>query len=1534
MDSHVHVHVYSLIFPTLHRNLDIEAGASVRDMLLHIGIPANAAPYLCVAFQGFSLPEDQWARVRPKAGTHLQVGVAPAGDGGGPNKEGMRVAGVIASVLAGNLIPGALGLSGIAAGLLQAAITYAGYLATITLLPYTNATPPTSNSLTSARNQGRQYGVIPTVHGHMRVVPPLAAAPETEIRGEDHYIQLLLCLGYKPLKVDMSTLKIGETPISQFQGVTTQLSDGWTNHDEITWFSGDINEEFMDRRIGYAAAWRFNLDGVPIPPESTAESTIAPGVVSMTTPSNTAKISIDLTFPDGIGHKNGSSGIDPYAVNMELQYRPSGSTLETAWISLIPTGPDVEQFIFVETNQRTRAQFVAWMVELTAMISDLINAAEFTGDEFRNVPEDLYGLINSRATSIADDIDSMAYSSTPLLGELDVRANLKFQADRLTELCKSVLRQINPAGPFYPPFITAFSALTNPVLAAMWVVAIRNVMADSDTIPVTSSEALKNFLSISATLPTIFETYPTHYFNVVATEGRAGVVRRNITFTVPEGKWDVRLRKTTPDHDDDETYLDEVHVTVFRCHRVAPTISDQMRGSLALLAVDVLATDQLTGSLDQLSVEVERPVYYSPDGETWQGPALKDGDGNNVSRNPAWVMADILTQPPATSPVPFTRLDGDNIKAFADFCAASNFHFDRTFDSRGTVYRALQDVCAVAKGSPTLRDGRYAVVWDRPQPTPRAVISLANANGFEGGKTLQARAQALRIKFKNPAKDWADDELHVYDDGYGEQGRLVYHNEVARAATTGALSMATRYEDVSRLFDIGDQVDLNLNNYRIGINTLGTKTVIIPRSSTYNFREGGNYTVIGHVVTATPTRVEEINLPGIVDVPNDQNHPYHSNQVYKIGRYLLAVAKLRPEVFKARLDFENLVFERGDRVEVQMDTVLWGLGSSRIKSLTRVVGGPNNGKIATVTLEQDLALLDGTKYAVRLRTASNNISGEATFIYDSAEAETITFEVPFNDASHPIARGDLAAWGEPSKATISCLVQEIRPQRDMSAEVTLIQYSPGVYEAENGPIPEFDPGISIPPHPENQRPPAPAIVKVTTDESVLERDTDGSYASRIVIDLRLPQGSTRAERDAAARVDAIHVQFRRSLDAPSYYKPEWIRSGVYARDVTRVSIRDVEDGNKYDVRIRAVTKVGVPSLWSEIPNVFVEGKLTPPPSVTNLRWEDWYLRWDYAPPFDHAGFRVKIHAGGGGGWDMARPAHDGLLLEPRFYIARHYANNVEYHVKAVDTSGVESLRSVFVTRGDGKLLDCVEIHSSTPESFTTATISGSQAAMPFYKAIGSIARYGVGSDPFYQRVYDEDIRGPLATSSSDGFLVQPYPGTHWAIDEYVEGGTTWWYEGKSPDQPFWPEDLYDDLWPASLEMNLFPSFLDWEILHDRIPWYEGVSAAARIVIPALNDPTTVAFYLKLLAPKVIEETTCTISATSGSGDRATLKKYFNGIETVKATVRTGATAAYAKVGATTWDHGVHGDYYGPEIFLYDKDGNRVTGSVDVTVIGY
>lgn len=108
---------------------------------------------------------------------------------------------------------------------------------------------------------------------------------------------------------------------------------------------------------------------------------------------------------------------------------------------------------------------------------------------------------------------------------------------------------------------------------------------------------------------------------------------------------------------------------------------------------------------------------------------------------------------------------------------------------------------------------------------------------------------------------------------------------------------------------------------------------------------------------ANASQFEAFELTGVTD----------PEQAWKLGRYHLAVATLRPETYEVRMDVEHLTCNRGDLVLVQHDVPLFGLITGRIKSVTT----DGFGRTTAITLDEPCTMQAGDRYGVRIRLSDN-----------------------------------------------------------------------------------------------------------------------------------------------------------------------------------------------------------------------------------------------------------------------------------------------------------------------------------------------------------------------------------------------------------------------------------------------------------------------------------------------------------------------------------------------------------------------------------
>lgn len=295
-------------------------GQTIREMIEGAGVDPALRAYAVVFIGGQVVPEEWWGRVRPRAGAHVELRVVPTGGGGGKNP--LRIILTLVVVAASAFLGPALGASifgvsastavigSVTAGAIgKALIGLAGFVLTSVLIP---SRPPKLPSLSGqantdsptlfiqgARNDVRPFAPVPAVLGRHRMSPPYAAQPYTEVVGDNQYVRLLFVWGAAPLGIDVSSFRIGETPLSSFEGVQIQhSSDG----SPLSLFSNNIQQEDLSIFLEQATSWE-----------------------TRTTERDADEISVDVTFPNGLVHFNDEGARSTRTATMEIEYRRVGT---------------------------------------------------------------------------------------------------------------------------------------------------------------------------------------------------------------------------------------------------------------------------------------------------------------------------------------------------------------------------------------------------------------------------------------------------------------------------------------------------------------------------------------------------------------------------------------------------------------------------------------------------------------------------------------------------------------------------------------------------------------------------------------------------------------------------------------------------------------------------------------------------------------------------------------------------------------------------------------------------------------------------------------------------------------------------------------------------------------------------------------------------------------------------------------------------------------------------------------------------------
>ncbi|CAB4195892.1 Tip attachment protein J [uncultured Caudovirales phage] len=342
------------------------------------------------------------------------------------------------------------------------------------------------------------------------------------------------------------------------------------------------------------------------------------------------------------------------------------------------------------------------------------------------------------------------------------------------------------------------------------------------------------------------------------------------------------------------------------------------------------------------------------------------------------------------------------------------------------------------------------------------------------------------------------------------------------------------------------------------------------------------------------TLFEGIEFPGVTN----------RDLVWKLARYHIAQARLRPESITFNADFENLVCQRGDRIVVSHDVMLIGLGSGRVKSL--LVDGLNT---TGVVLDDKITMETGKAYACRFRTETGT-SILLNLVLSVGESSTLTFTTPQVTATGP-AVGDLAMFGISGSETADFIVKGIVPGQDLTATLVCVDYAPDIALADSGTIPAYTPNITQQADITGIAPEVPVIYSVNSGVGALVL-SPGGVQSRILVGISPVSGNVRASK--------IRGRFRVVGSSSWVFVESPIEQSV-------LTLIPVTEGAQYEIQAQAVSYYGVASPWSSITHETVIGQSEPPANVTgfacNILGAQANLSWSANTEIDFSHYRIR-----------------------------------------------------------------------------------------------------------------------------------------------------------------------------------------------------------------------------------------------------------------------------------------------------------------------
>ncbi|KAB2937399.1 host specificity factor TipJ family phage tail protein [Hyphomicrobium sp.] len=236
------------------------------------------------------------------------------------------------------------------------------------------------------------------------------------------------------------------------------------------------------------------------------------------------------------------------------------------------------------------------------------------------------------------------------------------------------------------------------------------------------------------------------------TEATRNPLRRSTEFALPyAGQWEIGVSRITADFDN----LRQVGVVQWTglTSTNFPGAYLSFDRPLALLAVRIKATAQLSGMISNLNADVRRICKdWDAPTQTWV---------TRATNNPASLFRYVL-QGPATA---YPKADGEinlaKLQEWHEYCAANGLTYNRVHDYVASLWDVLQDIAAAGRATPRDSGQAWDIVIDKPQSVVVGHLSPRNSWGFSGQRRYVRVPDAFRISFLDETQDFKQVEQLV-----------------------------------------------------------------------------------------------------------------------------------------------------------------------------------------------------------------------------------------------------------------------------------------------------------------------------------------------------------------------------------------------------------------------------------------------------------------------------------------------------------------------------------------------------------------------------------------------------------------------------------------------------------------------------------------------------------------------------------------------------------------------------------------------------
>lgn len=232
-------------------------------------------------------------------------------------------------------------------------------------------------------------------------------------------------------------------------------------------------------------------------------------------------------------------------------------------------------------------------------------------------------------------------------------------------------------------------------------------------------------------------------------------IRAAISWDVPEGQYEIRVMKVTPDISDSRESNETAVSQILAFQTDTANYSGQCR-----VALRIKATGQLNGVVDEFS------AIASAWCSVWTGSAW---DFLPTS-NPAWWFLYFARGGFNTAGnrifgggLSDSQIDIEGIKAWAAWCDQKQLTFDYVLDQKMSAAAVLQIIARAGRGTVSYQTGKLGVIWDAEALPITAMFGPFNikAGSFKVAYLNEGTVDEIVVNFIDKDAGWTMGEVRV-----------------------------------------------------------------------------------------------------------------------------------------------------------------------------------------------------------------------------------------------------------------------------------------------------------------------------------------------------------------------------------------------------------------------------------------------------------------------------------------------------------------------------------------------------------------------------------------------------------------------------------------------------------------------------------------------------------------------------------------------------------------------------------------------------